>query len=58
VPWKGGKVAGLRSREARASTTGPGVKRAPNPAASRVCGTWKPRHGPLVAGALLAVGRS
>jgi hypothetical protein len=25
---------------------GPGVKRAPNPAVTRMCGTWKPRQGP------------
>src|SRR5271157_5357100 len=31
---------------ARESTAGPGVQRAPTPAVSRVCGTWKPRHGP------------
>ena len=34
---------------ARVSTAGPGVKRAPYPAASHVCGTWKPRHGPQAA---------
>src|SRR5215470_11562654 len=33
------------------STAGPGAQRAPNPVVSRVCGTWKPRHGPAPAGA-------
>ena len=40
------------------STAGPGVERAPYPAVSHVCGTWKPRHGPRGGVSRVAVGRS
>jgi hypothetical protein len=42
------RAAGRGFDPACVSTAGPGVERAPNPAAARMRGTWKPRHGPVL----------
>ena len=45
-PWERGRAAAGGIGTGRVSTAGLGVKRAPNPAVTRMCGTWKPRQGP------------
>ena len=44
--WKRRRAAAGEMQPTVRAPLGLGVKRAPNPVASRMCGTWKPRRGP------------
>jgi hypothetical protein len=45
-PWQRGQAAAGGIGLAVRAPLGLGVKRAPNPAVTRMCGTWKPCRGP------------
>ncbi len=45
-PWKRGQAAAGGIGPAVRAPLGLGVKRAPNPAVTRMCGTWETRRGP------------